>query len=108
MNEISDLALKNLTINSCGPHVHSYYMIDNQYFSQEGPLKGRARFLRDAAIQSLSRNNISKNDSSILDVGAYDGWILNQISQKGFKNLVGLEPRSSNIERGSVIRKLLN
>ena len=49
MYNFKDLDLRNIIINSCGPYVHSYFEIDNQYFSHEGPLAGRANFL----IQTL-------------------------------------------------------
>lgn len=102
---LSEEQKKISIINSCGPFVHSNYQIHGQYFSQEGPLKGRAKFLLDEALETLrGMNNL---DSKVLDIGAYDGFILNSIYMEGWKNLVGLEPRIENIERGRTLRDVL-
>jgi 2-polyprenyl-3-methyl-5-hydroxy-6-metoxy-1,4-benzoquinol methylase len=94
-----------MAINSCGPFVHSHYKIEGEYFSQEGPLLGRAKFLVDSSLNTLK--SLQLKQPKILDVGAYDGFVLNSISRCGYSNLVGIEPRIENIERGKVLRKLL-
>jgi SAM-dependent methyltransferase len=99
-------------INSLGPFVHAHYT-HPQFgeISQEGPLKGRADLLLESALSTLQgymdSTNKSREEISILDVGAYDGWILNRLYQLGFRNLTGIEPRKQNIERGIRIRELL-
>lgn len=112
MYNFKDLDLRNIIINSCGPYVHSYFEIDNQYFSHEGPLAGRANFLiqnTESFLESYcQRNDLKKENLKILDVGCYDGWILNKLYYKGYKTLYGLEPRLQNIERGKILRKTLN
>jgi SAM-dependent methyltransferase len=107
MRELDPISFRNIEINSCGPFVHAHYEIDGVSLSQEGPLAGRADFLADSALQSLQALKIDSL-AEILDIGSYDGWILNQIySRGGFKNLVGIEPRNSNIQRGLHLRKIL-
>ena len=108
MNNLNAISLRNIEINSCGPFVHSHYQVDGLTVSQEGPLAGRADFLVNSALNALSILQI-KHDGQILDIGSYDGWILNQLySRGGFVNLTGVEPRSTNIDRGYYLRNLLN
>ena len=60
------------------------------------------------SIEILERITSGKaKDLRILDVGCYDGWILNKLWHSGYKNLVGLEPRLGNIERGLAVRTAL-
>lgn len=43
---------------------------------------------------------------TILDVGCYDAWILNQLNKKfRFKRAVGIEPREKNIQKGRYARE---
>jgi SAM-dependent methyltransferase len=99
---------KNIEINSCGPFVHSYYEINGEIFSQAGPLHGRAQFLIQTTREILQRvKSLKAKNLRILDVGSYDGWVLNKLWHSGYKNLVGLEPRLGNIERGLAIRTVL-
>lgn len=45
----------------------------------------------------------------VLEVGAYDGWVLTQIcKQIKFLEAVGVEPRRKNIKKGEIGRKLAN
>jgi hypothetical protein len=107
MKELSQNMLRNIEINSCGPFVHANYQIDGVTWSQEGPLTGRAEFLANSALSALQNLELDSR-VRILDVGSYDGWILNQLYIHGkFRNLIGLEPRRSNIQRGQYLRKLL-
>ena len=39
---------------------------------------------------------------SIIDVGCYDGWILHQLSNLPFNQMVGIEPREKNIIKGKI------
>ena len=91
--------------------MHSYYEINDKHFSHEGPLAGRANFLISNTERFLElfceQNKLQKENLKILDVGCYDGWILNKLYSKGYKNLFGLEPRLQNIERGKILRKTL-
>ena len=104
--------MKIAEINSCGPFVHGHY--SHPVFgkiSQEGPLKGRADLLLESALSILQSHMKSTNKSpdeiAIIDVGAYDGWILNRLYQLGFTKSTGIEPGKQNIERGIRVRELL-
>lgn len=106
--ELTERSVKNIEINSCGPFVHSYYEIEGEIFTQAGPLHGRAKFLIQTSLEILERIPSPKEkDLRILDVGCYDGWVLNKLWHSGYKNLVGLEPRLGNIERGLAVRTAL-
>ncbi len=108
MKNLDAISFRNIEINSCGPFVHSHYEVDGFTVSQEGPLAGRAEFLVNYALSTLSNLQI-EHDVQILDIGSYDGWILNQLySRGGFVNLTGVEPRGANIDRGYYLRNLLN
>lgn len=107
MREINVNLIRNIDINSCGPFVHAHYEVDGVTLSQEGPLAGRADFLVDSTLRALQALKIDLH-AEILDIGSYDGWILNQIyTRGGYIKLTGVEPRQSNIERGLYLRKLL-
>ena len=98
-------------LNACGPFPHSYYTIGGRKLSQEGPLSGRADFLVAEALTFLSSLSAhigrDKRDLSILEIGSYDGWVSHQLFEHGYENIVTLEPRSHNIERGKRMRSLL-
>jgi len=100
-----------MLINSCGPFTHGYYSWNGIQISHEGPLIGRAQMLAAKAKQVLddhqSTNLSSKSSLRVLDVGSFDGWILNQLHSYGYTELVGLEPRLQNIERGIKLREIL-
>lgn len=107
MRQLDSISLRNIEINSCGPFVHAHYEVDGIHLSHEGPLTGRADFLAEAALRALQTWNLGSR-AEIIDIGAYDGWIINQIYIRGgYENLTGLEPRRSNIDRGQHLRKVL-
>jgi 2-polyprenyl-3-methyl-5-hydroxy-6-metoxy-1,4-benzoquinol methylase len=107
MPELNPISIRNIEINSCGPFVHARYEVDGVTLSQEGPLAGRADFLADSALSTLLTYKLDTG-VEILDIGSYDGWILNQIYNRGgFKNLIGIEPRRANIDRGLHLRSIL-
>jgi len=102
---LTDLQNRNIAINSSGPFVHSSYVIDGEKLSHEGPLSGRADYLVSTAIKALA--SCKPESTRILDVGSYDGFILNKLHGAGFPHLVGLEPREENIARGEFLRRQL-
>ena len=73
----------------------------------EEALTGRsllmAKNLRKFIVESFSSEEIK--NLSVIDVGAHDGWLLNQISELGFQKMFALEPRIENIARGKLIRE---
>lgn len=96
-------------INSFGPFNHSVWKKDNIVVTQEEVLAGRADFLvskiREIIVNNFSIEEISK--MSIVDIGCYDGYILQQLTDLPFKKMVGVEPRQKNIDKGKAIRKIL-
>lgn len=109
----SDLEFNDriIRINSCGPFPHGHYEVDGMPLSHEGPLKGRADLLVDTAIRQLEElcreDGLVREDVSILDVGAYDGWVANRLWHAGYRNITALEPREQNVSRGIRLRELL-
>lgn len=109
----SDFKLNDrvIRINACGPYPHGHYEVDGMPLSHEGPLKGRADLLVDTAMAQLEvvsgESGIPRKDLSILDVGAYDGWIANRLWHAGYRNITALEPREHNVSRGIRLRELL-
>ena len=109
----SDFELNDriVRINSCGPFPHGHYAVDGTSLSHEGPLKGRADLLVATAIVQLEElcreTGLAREDVSILDVGAYDGWIANRLWHAGYRNITALEPREQNVSRGIRLRELL-
>jgi len=96
-------------INSFGPFNHSAWKKNQIVITQEEVLAGRADFLvskiREIIINNFSVSEISK--MSIVDIGCYDGYILQQLTDLAFKKMVGVEPRQKNIDKGKSIRKML-
>jgi hypothetical protein len=96
-------------INSLGPYNHSVWKKNGVVVTQEEVLAGRADFLiskiREIITKNFSLSQIRK--MSIVDIGCYDGYILQQLTDLPFKKMVGIEPRQKNIDKGKGIRKVL-
>lgn len=96
-------------INSFGPFNHSVWRKNEMAVTHEEVLAGRADFLvaeiRKIIIQNFTNSEIKQ--MSIVDIGCYDGYILQQLSDLPFKKMVGIEPRQKNIDKGKSIRKIL-
>ena len=97
-------------INSLGPYNHSVWRNGNIVITQEEVLQGRADFLVSKIREIITKNftlaQIQK--MSIVDIGCYDGYILQQLTDLPFKKMVGIEPRKKNIDKGLGIRKILH
>lgn len=97
-------------INAHGPYNHAVWTSQGYTISNEERLSGRVELLvkkiRECILKHFTMGEIKK--LSILDVGCYDGWILQQLSDLPFSEIVGVEPRESNIIKAKMIRKLLN
>ena len=99
-----------LEINTHGPFNHSVWRGRGVVVSHEEGLSGRVEFL-SRSIATALRQRFSEQDMSalsILDIGCYDGWMLHSLRELGFGRYVGVDPRLTNIERGRVVRRLLN
>ena len=96
-------------INARGPFSHAAWTGRGVRISGEEWLSGRgellAKLVRDAILKRFEAQEVPK--LSILDVGCYDGWILEQLSDLPVARLVGVEPRPKNIEKGRVVRDIL-
>lgn len=108
MNKLSSEEIE--LINAYGPYDHAVWTSQGLTVSSEGRLSGRvellAKKIRECILKHFTMDEIKK--LSILDVGCYDGWILQKLSDLPFSKIVGIEPRESNIIKGKMIRKLLN
>lgn len=96
-------------INSYGPYNHSIWNYKGSIITSEEILTGRIekilKVVREFILQNFTMDEIK--NLTIADVGCYDGWILEQLSDLPFKRLVGIEPRKRNIIKGKMIRKHL-
>lgn len=96
-------------INAHGPYVHGVWKNAHVSIGDEERLGGRAGLLADSVrkclLANFSRREISQ--LNVIDVGCYDGWLLCQLEDLPFKEMVGVEPRQKNIEKGEVVRRAL-
>jgi ubiquinone/menaquinone biosynthesis C-methylase UbiE len=96
-------------INSLGPHNHSVWKKDGIVVTQEEVQEGRVDFLVSKIREIITKNytiaEIKK--MTIVDIGCYDGYILQQLADFPFKKMVGVEPRQKNIDKGKGVRKIL-
>ena len=96
-------------INAHGPFNHSVWRGRGVTISHEEGLTGRVEFLsatvREAITKQYSSEQLSR--MSIADVGCYDGWLLESLSDLPFSVMTGIEPRPENIERGRRVREIL-
>ena len=96
-------------INAYGPFNHSVWRGRGVSITNEEGLAGRAAFLGETIRKVLLKTYGAKKlgTKNIVDIGCYDGWLLHSLEGLPFRELVGIEPRSKNIEKGKGIRKLL-
>ena len=101
-------------INALSPYDHGLWEGQS---SDGGDLKvgdkslftNRAFWLVEKISSYLSSHftEESLSQMSILEVASYDGWILTEICKRfNFKEVIGVEPRSKNILKGKVGRRL--
>lgn len=97
------------TINVYGPYNHGAWTGRGVTITHEESITGRADFIaariRGAIAAAFTPAEIE--ELSIVDVGCYDGWILERLSDLPFKRMCGIEPRARNIEKGEKIREIL-
>ncbi len=96
-------------INAHGPYNHSVWTYEGVTITNEERLAGRvdliAKKIRESILKNFTMAEIQ--EMSIVDIGCYDGWILQQLSDLPFAEIVGVEPRESNINKAKEIRELL-
>ena len=98
-------------INVHGPYDHSVWRAGKTVITSEQALTGRAEFLaktvQDMILERTDRNSIPSQ--SLLDVGCYDGWLIEQgLAELPFRRVVGVDPRAKNLEKGRQVREILN
>jgi len=96
-------------INAVGPFNHSIWKGKGVSVSNEEVIEGRAQFLARTVRKTLLKHYGKKGlaRKGIADVDAYDGRLLNQLEDLPFREMVSIEPRRKNIEKGKKIRKML-
>ncbi|MFC2005200.1 class I SAM-dependent methyltransferase [Chloroflexota bacterium] len=108
MNELSSEKIE--LINAYGPYDHAAWTSQGVTVSTEERLSGRvellARKIREHILKHFTIDEIK--ELSIVDVGCYDGWLLQELSDLPFAKMVGIEPRANNITKGKIIRDFLN
>jgi Methyltransferase domain len=95
-------------LNAYGPYV-TVWRGRGVTISQEEGLSGRsdilAQRIREVLLGSYSREDMAQ--MSLADIGCYDGWLVERLSDLPFKRMVGIEPRARNIEKGRKVRQIL-
>jgi len=108
MKELSSEKIE--LINAHGPYNHSVWTYQGLRISNEERLSGRVEFIakkiRECILSNFTMDEIK--NMSIVDIGCYDGWILQDLSDLPFSKIIGIEPRESNITKGKMIREQLN
>jgi hypothetical protein len=96
-------------LNAYGPYNHAVWQGRGVVISHEESLAGRAQFLADLFRKTLTSSFSAEEMAqlTLVDVGCYDGWLLDQLSDLPFKRLVGIEPRQRNIDKGNKAREIL-
>jgi len=108
MNNLNNQKIE--LINAYGPYHHAIWSSEGVTVSNEERLSGRGEFMvkriRECILKHFTLDEIKR--LSILDIGCYDGWILHQLSDLPFAEMVGIEPRRKNIIKGQKVREILN
>ena len=98
-------------LNSFQPYIHGVWKNDKVSIGNEEALEGRNKLIIDQfekiISKSFSTDEIKK--LRLIDIGSYDGHLSIEIEKKfPFKEIVSLEPRKKNFEKGKFIREYLN
>lgn len=101
-------------MNAHGPYDHGVWQaVDAEgtavAFGGASLFTTRSEVMCDKIIEFLRKTYTASELSalSIVDVGCYDGWVLNKIATAlRFKRAVGVEPRQKNIDKGAFARKV--
>jgi 2-polyprenyl-3-methyl-5-hydroxy-6-metoxy-1,4-benzoquinol methylase len=95
--------------NAHGPYSHGTWTGRDATFGSENTLAGRGAFLVESIRNEISRRYTLEQiqKMTLVDVGCYDGWLLCQFADLPFRRLLGIEPRRKNLDKGTMIRRLL-
>ncbi len=95
------------TLNAYGPY--GFWRGRGIIVTHEESLAGRAEFIaatiRRALTEAFTADQMK--ELRLVDVGCYDGWLIEQIADLPFKQFVGIEPRQRNIAKGETVRRIL-
>lgn len=96
--------------NAHGPYTHGVWAGRTVSVGNEEALSGRGQFMADLIRRSLCERFTpdEMREMTLVDVGCYDGWLLCQLEDLPFARMIGVEPRAKNIEKGRMIRRLLD
>jgi len=108
--EIMDFTTEEIEeLNAYGPYNHAVWRGRGVTITHEESLTGRAEFLsalvRKVLVESFSAEEMS--ELTVVDIGCYDGWLLEQLADLPIRRLVGVEPRGRNLEKGNKVRQIL-
>lgn len=97
--------------NAHGPFSHGTWAGKGITIGNEEALEGRGALLvsliRSAILERFSLDELA--EMTLVDVGCYDGWVTCQLAQQfPLRRLIGIEPRQKNIDKGRIVRELLD
>lgn len=110
MSGQDDLTPEELeALNAAGPYNSGVWRGRGVTVTLEESLAGRIENLGALVRQTLIKNFSSAEiaSMSIADVGCYDGWLIEHLSDLPFRRFVGFEPRQRNIDKGKAVRRIL-
>ena len=103
--------LLKFELNSHQPFVHGVWKKGNISIGNEEAVKGRSKLILDnfeKIIKKKFKDEEIKN-MRLLDIGSYDGHTSIEIENRiKFKEIVSIEPRKKNFEKGQFIRNFCN
>ena len=97
-------------VNAYGPYTHGTWAGSKFVIGNEEALAGRGAFLNDLIRRSILEKFTIEQISTmtLVDVGCYDGWLICQLEDLPFARMIGVEPRRKNIDKGRMVRQLLD
>jgi len=100
-------------INVLGPWVHGYFDLGNGLIieDQDKLQKKRLLSLKKIFIKTIENQYSNKkiNEKTLIDVGCNTGYFMFELYKKfNFKQVLGLEPRESNLKKAKLISDWFN
>jgi ubiquinone/menaquinone biosynthesis C-methylase UbiE len=97
------------SLNAHGPYTMAVWSAGDIHVGNEEGLQGRSAYftrrIRETILENFTHEEIES--LSIVDVGCNDGWVLHELSDLPFAQMVGIEPREKNIAKGRKVREVL-
>ena len=100
-------------INVLGPWVHGYFDLGNGLIieDQDKLQKKRSLSLKKIFIKMIENHYNKKriNEKALIDIGCNTGYFMYELYKKfNFKQVLGLEPRESNLKKAKLISDWFN